>query len=79
MKSRVTLVEPIDRDPFYAVHYQTKDSEPWSIAKVFTFRLTTEEEGSVWSQEKNLAAAMELAKRIELNSGETSIIIYETK
>lgn len=78
MKSRVTLVEPIDTDPFYAVHYQTKDSGQWIVAKVFNFRLNTEE-SSIWSQEKNLAGAMELAKRIELSSGETSIIIYETK
>ena len=76
MKAKVTLVEPIDRDPYYAVYYQITEEKMWNIAKVFSFR----HEGSgLWDKEKNLADAMELAKRIESNPGETEITIYESK
>ena len=75
MKAKVTLVEPIDRDPFYSVHYQITEDRGWNIAKVFSFRPDGE---GIWGQEKNLSDAMELAKRIESKPGETEIVIYET-
>lgn len=76
MKAKVTLVEPIDRDPFYAVYYQVSEEKEWNMAKVFSFRAG--EETGIWGQEENLAHAMDLAKRIESNPGQTEVTIYET-
>lgn len=75
MKAKVTLVEPIDRDPFYAVYYQLAGKEDWNIAKVFAFKPNGE---GIWDKEKNLSEAMELVKRIESNPGQTEVTIYET-
>lgn len=75
MKAKLILTEPVDRDPFYAVYFKTIDAEDWSIAKVFSYKPGGE---GIWSQEKNLANAMELVKRIEESNGVKETIIYET-
>lgn len=76
MKAKLILVEPIDRDPFYAVYFKLNpEAEDWNIAKVFSFRHGGE---GIWKREKNFADAMELVKMIEESKGQTETIIYET-
>ena len=73
-QSKVTLVESLTSDPYYTVSYYTALGY-WTTAKVFTFRHG--EEG-IWSQEKALADAIDLAKRLENAEEKTEVTIYQT-
>lgn len=75
MKAKIILKEPINADPYYSVYYFAND---WNIAAVYHFRYN-EPDDSSWNKEKNLARAMDLAKRIEAGTTNKETTIYETQ
>jgi len=77
VKTRVTLIEPIDNDPYYSVQmYTFQGIWYWSTIRCFCFRWGQD---GVWSKEKAEEDALELAKRLEDGGKAKETIIYQSE
>jgi len=76
-KTRVTLIEPIDSDPYYAVQvYTFQKFWYWSCVRCYIFKWGHD---GLYSRETAEQDALELAKRLEDGGKPKETIIYQSE